>query len=236
MTNFQTILEALCSSVSVLSSNETQTVFSLTTPKEAQLAYDLLIAHGFDVRVYHEPDMSKFYVNQPAAADTGKLAAALAYAHTLLDVVDSLDGSETADYKVSFFQSPGMGKQITITFPTDNAATTTAPTLQTVARPATPRPTTSPYSAARPRKVRRRSHAMMSGPAIAKKSMFVNKRGIRAWLHNYFVSNVAESFYAFILMFFLAIATVSILIASKGFLCPDIAHEKSNEWYCNISR
>ncbi len=241
------ILTTLCSEVKLLKKNEAQVSYSLNTAKEAQLAYDVLAAYGFDVHVYHEDAVSKFYINHPSAGPAAEenFAAALSHARKLRNVMNAVEGDAgSEDYHISFTNNLDAGKQISIHFPTRKYAG--QPSLSASAsqmQHRRPSPSLShPHAAtARSRhdivfKKHKKSAFMAAGPTVAKKSAFVS-RGLRGWLHNYFVSHFAESFLAFCAMIFLAIFVLSIIVTSKGYLCPDIAVEdrKMNRaWYCDV--
>jgi hypothetical protein len=237
--SFHDILAVICTDVKPLNENDLQLSLSLSTVKEAQLAYDVLAAHGFDVRVYHENGTSRLYINRSVAPSEEKLDAALAHAHTLRHILDTMEDIESTDYQISFTNNLNMGKQISIYFPSREqpARTPITEVVRPTAAAVSVRPATaySPAADNRNRRLRKKSAFMASGPALAKKTMFNTNKGLRGWLHNYFVSHVAESFLAFCGMFFLAVFTLSVLITSRAYLCPDLAVVESRAWYCHIS-
>lgn len=232
------ILGALCSEVKPLAKSGEQVSFSLNTQKEAQLVYDILAAHGYDVRIYHEENQSKLYVNHPAEISAEKLDAALSHAQMLRQILGTIENTAATDYHISFANTPDKGKQLSVFFPSQQQSEQPllTPKQDNFQRPAAqPRqaPVTSPRSALG-WKIRKRAAFMAAGPTVAKNKVFVS-RGVKGWLHNYFVSHVAESFLAFCSIFFLAIFTLSIIVTAKGYICPDLATVKSRAWYCNVS-
>lgn len=237
---YQDVLEAVCSEVSLVNANDTQHIFAITDAREAKLAYDILAAHGFDVRVYSEADASKLYIIHPAAGggDNENLSSALHYAHTLKQLLDAMP--ET-DFTVAFANTSTQGKQISIYFPPAKAGT--APPVATTSSPAAAArrpPVATPLS--RPKAPRRAKepNILNTGPELGKKYPFgipssngnPNKMTLSKWLSTYVFSNFAESFYAFLGMTFFILVLFSLWTVTKGYLCPDLATVKNRAWYC----
>lgn len=242
---YEDILTAICTEVKPLSANDSQLTYALNNPKEAQLAYDILAAHGFDVRVYHEAQQaSKLYIaraaNDPPAY---KLDSAYHYAATLKEILGTMGESDNGDYQMTFSNTPTQGKQISIYFPPAKTETTKpSPSSRTLAANSNtkfnaPAPKKS-YVMRKPKK----SEVFETGPALAKKYPFgiqpVKQEegpGIKTWLSTYVFSNFAESVYTFLGMAFTLLIIFSIIVTLRGFVCPDLATNKSKAWYCNLS-
>jgi len=237
----QELLETLCLEVSLSNENDSQCIFLLGTAPQAQLAYDVLVAHGLDARLYPENGTAKLYITKPIAAD--KLTAAITHAETLGDIMDAMEASGSNDYRISFANTPSLGKQISIFFPPPTTATTVAPALQTTASLTRqlPPPAQRPMTGNKHMRRRKKAAFLAAGPALAKKSLLGGKRDgddlnlkLSGQIKNFFISNFFESFYAFLIMVFLAIFTVSIFITFKGYLCFDLATTENNAWYCSL--
>jgi len=236
----QELLETLCSEVSISNENDAQCIFLLGTAQQARLAYDVLVVHGLDVRLYPENDTAKLYITKPIDAD--RLAAALTQAETVGNVMDAMEISHSDDYRISFTNTPTQGKQISIYFPPPpvNPATSSP---QAIAASAQLQSRIQRPPATRNKHIRRRKKAafLAAGPTVAKKSFLGGKRDgndlnlkLSDRIKNFFISNFFESFYAFLIMAFLALLTVSIFITFKGYFCFDLATAGNNAWYCNL--
>src|SRR4051812_23372971 len=120
VTQFEDILRALCSEVQLSHANESQKTFVLNDTREARLACDVLIAYGFDAKVYVESNGSRLYITLPPpdAAREQKLTAALAYAGSLKQIKLELDALyrdqssslQSADYSIAFSNILPAGK------------------------------------------------------------------------------------------------------------------------------
>jgi hypothetical protein len=239
---FQDLLQAICTKVSLTNTNDSHYIFSLDTPKEAQLAYDVLAAYGFDIRVYHEEATSKLYIarNTGETADSAnKLAAARNHATMLKEILEFMHNSDQSDYKISFVNTPSLGKQISIYFPpaTNAMVSSAAPVPSTIAH-ANNNPQLQ-QARAKQTLQKKNKNLLHAGPQLAKNLPFSAKAaeqsgeiGLKKWLANYFLSNFTQSFYASMIMLFFAILVLSMLVVAKGFMCPDLATIKSREWYC----
>lgn len=245
---YQDILDAICSHASLITSNSNQSSFAIDAAQEAQLAYDVLAAHGFDVQVYHEDTVSKLYINKPAldsAVVDKKLESALSYAHTLKQVITTMGAVENSNYQISFANTPTLGKQISIYFPPVSTFSEESASAAPPARPVITRPVAQ--QAARHKKPytnkpkERKSEILATGPALAKqyplgiKPPTTHEDSFMKWLSTYIFSNFTESFYAFFGLGFTILVIISILVMLKGFVCPDLATVKSREWYCNLT-
>lgn len=237
----QDILETLCPRVSILSRNGTQAIFSLSPAHAAQLAYDLLAAHGIDVRIYPENGAAKLYVAE--GTPEKKLESALRYAVTLKSLLGAM-ANAGSEYKIAFVNTPDQGKQISIVFPPppgEKPVSSPAP-----AKPAAARPDLAPaYSnQRRPNKNWRRGKSkdevLAAGPALARQYPFGAKPptdaepGLGKWISTIIFGNFSEGFYAFFGVFFFLLVAISIAVTVKSFLCPDLAVVKSKAWYCTL--
>lgn len=233
---YQDVLEAVCSEVALVNANDAQHIFSINTAREAKLAYDVLAAHGFDVHLYPEADLSKLYITHNANADDARLASALHYARTIKALLNAMHPE--VDFHLAFSNTSTQGKQISIYFP---------PAAQEI-QPSASRPAAAatvpamPYQAPR-KKVKYRAKEpdlLRAGPELGKKYPFgipsagdnPNQMTFSKWLSTHIFSNFAESFYAFAGMAFFLLVAISVWVMLKGYLCPDLAKVKSRAWYC----
>lgn len=244
---YQDILDAICSHASLIISNDNQTSFAIDAAQEAQLAYDILAAHGFDVQVYHEDTASKLYINKPAlnsATVDKRLESALSYARTLKQVITTMGTAENGNYQISFANTPTLGKQISIYFPPASTFSEESAAAASPARPVMAQPVMQqavrhkkPYTS---KSKEKKSEILATGPALAKqyplgiKPPKTHEDSLIKWLSTYVFSNFTESFYAFFGIGFTFLVIISILVMLKGFVCPDLATVKSREWYCNL--
>ncbi len=235
---YQEVLEALCSRVALANSNDAQHIFTLNTAREAKLAYDVLAAHGFEVRVYHEPALSKLYIMHSDSADISqRLTSALRFAGMLKQIMQTMPDGDAETFNISFVNTSTQGKQLSIYFPpeTPDAA---VPAAIRASMPTTAATMTAPPIAKKA--VKTKSAVFGAGPALAKSNPFSDKTGtgnteeltIGKWLSTYVFSNFTQAFYSFITMTFILLVLFSAAIMLKGFLCPDLATVKSRAWYC----
>jgi hypothetical protein len=120
------ILSLTCSSVKLAHSNDFQRVFLLADSTGAKLAFDVLVAYGFDVKVYHQDDnTSKLYVTHPTLSQAqldDVLAIAKEYATTLKQIqlsLESLCDSDvltkgSVEYNMTFANLQPNSKQVLI--------------------------------------------------------------------------------------------------------------------------
>ncbi|MBY0407986.1 MAG: hypothetical protein K2Q01_09860 [Rickettsiales bacterium] len=120
------VLGSLCSEVALSHANDFQKVYTLATPLEAKLAFEVLVAFGLDVKVYHQADKpSKLYITNPTFSDAQLqkiYASAMAYAKTLKQIKGSLESLcadnealfAAIDYNIALHKGQGQAKQIVI--------------------------------------------------------------------------------------------------------------------------
>jgi hypothetical protein len=127
-TQNEEILSTLCSQVKLNLANDFQHVYMLANRSEARLAYDVLLSHGFEVKLYNDTsaeDQSTLYItNQPDTSQTAqRYANALLYARSLKPLKQQLDTLWTPEispefhgYSMTFTTVPGnqSAKQIVI--------------------------------------------------------------------------------------------------------------------------
>ena len=84
MASIEEILAGLCRSVESSPNNGLRKVYVLKNAAEAKLAFELLLAHGFDVKFYDDADGGKlYYTPSPSknpAREQQKLAQAASHA------------------------------------------------------------------------------------------------------------------------------------------------------------
>ena len=118
---FDDILSAVCTRVTPAHVNDFQKIYLLDDSIEAKLAFDILIAYGFDAKVYHAAGKSsKLYITNPTHSPEQLqqiLSVALAYAHALKKIKASLDElceSTSDNFTIAFVNGQPTGKQVLI--------------------------------------------------------------------------------------------------------------------------
>ncbi len=261
--NFEDVLSRLCTKLELRNSSDFQQVFAIADEKEARLAYDVLTAYGFECKVYPPEDgHSKLYVTNPVADDStvaSRLSAALAYSGSIAKIKSELDelcknsnqALQAPEYSIAFVNLPGSGgKQMLINIvpaspqkPVSSqdaiAAVSHKPVFAqpTQQSPATNKPKTLRY--ARPKQ----EENMFSGPSLlADNNKIISKKEMEsqeadtAWKQFtlYIKGNSAVAFSIIVVILMGMLTIFSMWVVSKGFLCPDLAHNKKNNvaWYC----
>jgi len=240
------ILHTICSSVKETNSNGTQVIFALEPAKEAALAFEILVAYGFDAKIYHTPEKpSKLYLTRREIAPE-IMQHALAYAKTLHQIKGNLDGLLPAlpaqDFTVHFMHMPPAGKQILVQI--SPASGTAAPTAQpAVAAPvaSVSRPVAAP-APARGKKPQAQEDILTAGPSVAKTnyaktlgSDATRKDTVTKRLFFYLTGNITASSFAMFVMVAILGIIFSLFIFAKAFICPDFASMKKNHsWYCSL--
>lgn len=242
---FEGIIEAICTQAETLPSTELQKIYAITDAHEARLAHDALVAFGVETKLYagdgNEP--SKLYVSRNH--HTLDADAALAYAHTLKSMKDTMDNLNEnlpeARYSIAFANTPGGGKQISITVTNPSKSPATA--SSTAAKPTPSRPRSAAHQHKRPaqRAKKKRDNGFSAGPSIGKRYPgFVGGKpegedsATKRFLL-YITGNAFTSGFAFLMMVVSVAAMFSLFVMAKSFLCPDFATEKSKQnhaWYC----
>lgn len=242
--SFTDILYALCSRVDPLNENENQHIFALHTPREAQLVNDILVAYGFDTRLYHEPDISKLYITKTSIVwhSQNDLENALTYAKTIKRMLFGMQEHADECYKISFQNTPDSGKQISILFRPENQPSEPPP-------PVIPTPASSDSARAytiQKRKSSERDSAtnILMGTTASQLSKHTPfgltndplstpiEPNLSRRLSVYFFGNLTEGLYAFLLGAFVAMLIASAIMITRGFLCADIAALADRAWYC----
>jgi len=248
---FEDILAALCSQVTLSHANESQKMYLVRDAKEARLARDVLVAYGFDAKAYDKDNASRLYIASPSldsALVEQKLSAALAYAISLKQIKQSLDtlchdhapALQSPDYNITFANMQPAGKQIVIHL-TPPAHLDTSVLHAPASIP--PSRVTQAVSA-RPARAKNRPSAsadqsFFSGPAVGKKSYqraFKRKsKPDSLWqqMYSYLSGHMVASVYGMFLAVVFLIVLFTAFTFSKAFLCPDFATAKRNTaWYC----
>ena len=241
------ILNSICTEVALSHENEHQKVYSVATPLESKLAYEVLTVFGLDVKVYHQADKpSKLYVTHPniAPAQLEKVyGGALAYAKTLKQIKLSLESMceenvavlSAVDYNIAFLKGQGRSKQILVQImPSEDAralaaapgsaeapAILAASAAASVNAPA--RATTRKYG----EKPKTHYEELSSGPAVGRGN-YPGKLSAEGEAQQ----NSLRRRITFI-MAIIAGILFSVFVMMKGFLCPDLAVANKNKaWYC----
>ncbi len=248
--SYKEVLEILCSSIAPLNSNNAQDSFLLNTPREAKLAHEVLIAYGFDAKLYQESEHAKLYVSLTKLPDAVQVESACSRAQILRQIMDALPDEN--DGMISFMNTPAAGKQISIHFPPSPQESRFSPAGLPVPPPIAP-DTLRKHAVAPQRKAgfdisKLKEQKDMGihggGPAIAKQYPFGiqppvsegNNEKLSRRLMNYFVGNITNSFYTFFGMLAIISIAVTIYVSLKTYYCADFLtpNKKNPNWYCNI--
>ncbi len=252
------ILNSICSEVTLSHTNDFQKVFSLSTPLEAKLAFEVLVVYGLDVKVYHAADKpSKLYITHPtqSQAQIDKIyAAALAYAKTLKQIklsVESLCKDNEAalaavDYNIAFLKGTGAAKQIVVQIVPSNDAQAMAQgtAVEAPAAASAPSPAASAAVASGQVKVVRKygekpkSHyeELSSGPAVGRGNYpgklsadgEAQANSVRRRMGLVVFSNMTTSSFATFIIAIIVGIFLSVFVMMKGFICPDLAVANKN--------
>jgi len=234
------IIAKVCSDFKEVGSNNLQVIYEITNTKEARLAYDILVTHGFDAKIYSSPQKTaKLYVTHPTT-DLPGLEDALTYAEKLNNIRHELDDLPAQNYTLYFTNTPPAGKQILIQI-TSAASPSPAPRFAVSAAPQimTSKPTAQPKGR---RKAAPEEDSIATGPAVAKASYAKvlgedgdRKDTLRKRIFLYFTGNMATSSFAFMVMVVGLGLLFSFFVFAKAFICPDFASMKRNHsWYCSM--
>ena len=246
---YEDILRSLCSRSTLLNVNDAQYIFSLSTAQEAQLAYDIFAAYGFDVRIYHEPDASKFYISRAHTVDHSSsfLNEMMSHSRMLKHILANIQTYTQNDYKIAFANTPNHGRKITIHFAPD--PTMAAHHKDPIDIPV-PRPNIAPaFTPQKPPVTTPTTHINLNTTAtqLAKHHLFnIRKKNKKKTLDNplnlqkrisiYIFGNITEAGYVFFVMGFLLLVFLSAAIIFRGFACPDVVFFKNDAWYCRNHR
>jgi len=218
-------LLALCSRVEALSSNATQDIFVLGDAKEAQLAYDILAAHGVDAKFYPDANGGKLYLARTPVGDK-LLASVHAYAKGLRPLKPLLDGlsrdaaAGIADYSLGLTHDD-QGNKITIKLQSPAAVQP---------KPFSPAPVLPVRNTAPVKKaaLAHNEDELLKGPAITSSA----EKGI----YRYVSHKTAKNSMGLTVLAIITLVIITLGVLSKAVLCPDMATVKSNAWYCNLKR
>ena len=256
---FDDVLSAICTEVTPAHVNDFQKIYMLTTSVEAKLAFDILIALGFDAKVYHAADKpSKLYISNPKHSPEQLeqlLSTALGYAHTLKKIKLSLDElcdrpeTKSDGFTIAFVNSQG-GKQILIQIaqaanPASNPLPANDIAVPVTANPSIAATATSvkisssqPRAAKKMRKVNKEDD-FATGPAVGRglyPAKIASEGGTQESLRKRILlrmfGNFATSGYAALLWLVVAGVAFSFFVFAKGWLCYDFVSKRSTKWYC----
>jgi len=232
--DLELLLEVLCTSAEKTQQNAQQTLYQLSTLKDAKLAYDVLITCGLDVK--YIPDeagsSAKLYLqNESLAANEAKVRNTLASASLFKQIKNVLDEyNDAGDYSLSLANVNG-GRQLTLVVPTDEQLHgiihKKAQPEPSSAKNIAPAPQGAPRPKARPKPIE--DDILAAGPAVARtaipegfKSSATEEDGLRKRMLFYITSH-AFTTGAWLLFGGLILGIIfSILVTIKGFLCPDV--------------
>jgi hypothetical protein len=244
MASFDDLLSALCGEFTPQHASDFQKIFLIHDAKEARLAFDVLVAYGFDAKVYPDPEKtSKLYITQPAmdARAEQKLEQALAYARGLRGIKENLDALATEpalaspDYTMTFANAPGNNKQINIVL-TQAAASAIAASATRPAQAASPAPVAKRKPASG-----KKEEGFSTGPTLGQRyypgaldeKAQAKQASLKRQIMLYLTGNAATGGTMVMLAIVIVAITFTLFILAKSFLCPDFATVKKNlAWYC----
>ena len=257
---FEDLLSVVCPGYELKHATDFQKHYSVPDEKAAKLAFDILVAYGFDAKFYpveNDAGSAKLYITLPAAdADLRvveqRLLSAVAYGRALSDIklrMDSLCRDDAAllqspSYTMTFANSVQGAKQIVIGIaPAQAAQTAASPQMQAqqaAARPAQPMQANRPVAK---KAAKKDDDGFNQGPSIAKNlySSSGKKDGkgdddLRRRMFLFITGNIATGGAGVLAAVVTLFVVFSFFVLAKGFLCPDFAVEKKNvnrAWYCD---
>ena len=249
------ILNIACSSAKLTLSNEFQKVFVLSTSSDARIAYDVLVSHGFEVKVYHQDDnTSKLYVAHPKFTPQkleSILTSATAYITALRQTKNGLDelcknpASGAVEYNIAFANMQPSGKQVIIQiFPADRITQAAPPAaLSSTASAVAQNASSSTHQTKKHlTKPKDGNDEFSSGPAVGRGKYpgapdsdgTVPDASLKRKILLYLFGNMATSSFTALIMVVILAALFSIFVFAKAFICPDFASMKrSSAWYCH---
>jgi hypothetical protein len=256
---FETILSVLCERSELRTANDFQQVFVIPAAKEARMAFDVLMAYGFECKLYAEEEQSKLYITAPAADDATvqpRLQAVMLYVNFIARLKQELgalcaDNAEllgSPDYTLSFMNLPASGgKQILVNvLPANAVLSVPVSSAQgaVVAQPTAAPATTQQAAANRPKISSKRysrpkqEETMFSGPSLlSDNNKIISKKEQQkqeadsSWhqFKLYIKGNSAVAFSIIVAMMLMLLTVFSMFVVSKGFLCPDLATVKDKK-------
>lgn len=259
--NLYELLSAICTKVeAVKNTAATQEVFLLENLQEARLAFDVLLAHGFEVKFYEEQTGAKLYHVIPddvAGKFEKKLALAYSYAQSIGTIKQSLDRlkhsaySNIQSYNIAY-TSPsvhGQDKRIVI----DILAVETAPRKKTAAPASTKQQESIPAAISSSNKIKSKkitqdeidASDFDAGPAVAKKSLYkifkeqqkkIDQDTLYRQTVNFLKSQRATTTFWVVIYLAGLLSLYSFFIIVKAYLCPDLATVQKNVWYCSYNK
>lgn len=262
---FEDVISALCTESSQSHANDFQRVFALSTPLEAKLVFEVLVACGFDVKVYHQAGQpSKLYISNPtmpAGKLEHQLAAALVYARALKQIKVNIDhlcsGNEalisSMDYNIAFVNTQPNGKQILIQMIPGNSGDTAAQPGEQPEAASAAAPQAAAAAAAAPAQPRYKYgekpkghyEELSSGPAVGRGNYpgklsiegEAQQNSLKRRIMLYLFGNAATSSFALFLMIVFLGIIFSVLVFARAIVCPDFAVANQNKaWYCKIGK
>jgi hypothetical protein len=254
------LIRSSCSSVTLSSSNDIQRTYIIANTTEARTVFEVLFAHGFDVKIYDQDDSrSKLYVSQSPIAQSqldNALHACKLYISAATNIRNALETtlkSQMAplnlEAKILFSAPSSSLKHITCQIIDVNQHNT----LKTPPINEDPSPVTAlrsvdkkTFSNTQKYKAKGRSKEdeFAAGPVVgrgknpkAKKTDPNTNEEItfKGRITHFISGNIANSSYAALIMAAGLAAILSLLIFAKGLLCPDFASlNNQRAWYCKI--
>ena len=262
MASIEEILAGLCRSVESSPNNGLRKVYVLKNAAEAKLAFELLLAHGFDVKFYDDADGGKlYYTPSPSknpAREQQKLAQAASHAAAMsaikreLDALQSQPQARLEHYEISYVR-PHLDdddRRITIEIAAKKpvpgakktAAAKAAPApVATAQAPVSP-PLSTPANGKKPKADDEDAFFELSaGPQVAKQSLYKqfleqekkqDQDSLWRQMVNYLKSQRATTAYWVVIYLTVLLVAYSFVVLARGYLCPDLATVKRDYWYC----
>ena len=246
------LLSVVCSHVEAVPSHNAQKIFLLGNEKEAQIACDILVTHGFGAKLYHENGASRLYVAEIASDKFDQsITSALAYARMMKTMQQSIEAMRQSnpdhpEYSISMRNVSAQDKAISIHLVTpakiqisEKSLTAAVAEMPKSAAPAK----TSATATAAKKKTSDPYQSFMTGPQLTQESWLAryqqrsgkNAESLMRRATLYIFGNAASAGYIIgtVLLFLLII--YSLLGLSKAYFCQDFLKtekQKSQSWYC----
>jgi hypothetical protein len=234
----ETLLQSLCTQVKKSSQSETQALYVLEDNQEAKLAYDVLVANGFDVKLYADDNSSRLYITRASLSSdkSEALEHAIRHANLLKQLKSILDDQSDNEYSLVFSDNPsGAHIGIQLIEPKEPSSEHAPAVSPNRAQPAPIRRVGKKYVMTKPEK----EDVLGAGPAVARqiipKSLVPEeqqedtafKRGML------FVTSQAFKGGSWVAFFGLCLGLIfSVLVLVRGFMCPDLAVARELPSYC----
>jgi hypothetical protein len=234
----ESLLRSLCTKVTKSSQSDIQVLYVLEDNLEARLAYDVLSANGFEVKLYADDNSSRLYITRTSLSPdkSGALEHATHHANLLKQLKSILDSQSGEKYSLAFSGNPA-GTHIGIQFidPKEPAPEKFIPSVSSSQQ--SPARRTVKKSAQR--KAVEEDDVLTGGPAVARqfipKSLVPESQQEDTGFKRLALYTTSQAFKggSWVALFGLCLGMIfSLLVLARAFMCPDFATAKEVPAYC----